>query len=200
MRPFARLAFMACLACVCLRVHAEQLIPEGAQAGDLVFREGTETISAIVLSVDGGSFSHVGMLVGRPGSWQVVHATPSEVPGRPDGVVVDPLAFFLSPARSSRHLVLAPQKVNSEQRARAVARALNHLGTRFSMTEPDGVYCTTLVWKAWAQAGLDFETPFTWLAIPLMNGDYLLPGVLAKSRHLARISPKATASVAPSVH
>jgi len=160
-------------------------LPAGTQAGDLIFRRGLETTSDVVLAVDGGEFSHVGMLLGQAGTWQVIHATPPEVEGRTDGVVVDDLAFFLDPVRSQAHAVYHVQ-ASAQQRAQAIQHALAERGKLFRMANPAGTYCTLLVWQAWRQAGLDLEVDFTWLALPLMQGDYLLPTPLSRSSHLRR--------------
>lgn len=163
---------------------AADLLPSGAKAGDLIFREGTEVVSAAVLAVDRGTFSHVGMLVREASQWKVVHATPSEVAGRPDSVVLDDLRFYLDPSRSRRHAVFQVTEVNERQRASAVASALQQVGRPFSMTSNEGTYCTILIWQSWMDAGKNLDVSFTRLNIPLMQGDYLLPGILAKSRHL----------------
>jgi len=99
------------------------LLPHGAQSGDLIFRKGTEAMSDLVRSLDSdGEFSHVGLLIAandlsaellngatpstpHDTSWFVLHATPSEVEGRADSVVLDRLAFFTSPERSMGHAV-----------------------------------------------------------------------------------------------
>ena len=47
-----------------------------------------------------GDFSHVGMLVGRPGHWRVLHATPSEREGQPDAVVPGFAGLFLGVQRA----------------------------------------------------------------------------------------------------
>ena len=39
-------------------------LPPQAQAGDLIFRQGTEAVSHMVRTVDQGLYSHVGLLVG----------------------------------------------------------------------------------------------------------------------------------------
>jgi len=151
----------------------------------------------MVLAVDGGEFSHVGMLLGAPGTpgtpdaWQVIHATPSEVPGRPDGVVVDDLAFFLDPARSQTHAVYHVQATPGE-RVQAIKNALTARNQPFRLADPAGTYCTLFIWRAWRDAGLDLEVDFTPLALPLMPGDYLLPGPLARSRYLRRAGLVAT--------
>jgi len=173
-----------------LRAEGLPVLPPGARAGDLIFREGTEAVSAAVMAIDRGAFSHVGMLVGEAGRWQVVHATPSEVRGRPDGVVLDPLAFFLDPARSKRHAIYHIE-AGDGQRRRAVEHALAMQGRPFRIADPAGTYCTELVWKAWKDAGLDLDVQFTALALPLLPGRYLLPSDLLASPRLRPLAPAA---------
>jgi len=168
---------------------SEPVLPAAAQEGDLIFRRGTEMVSNAVMAVDGGQFSHVGMLVGDHGHWQVVHATPAEVPGREDGVVLDTLAFFLDPARSEEHAIYKVQATFA-QRQNAVRYALKEIGKPFRVKDSSGTYCTILVWQAWQRAGVDLQVNFTYVAIPLMRGDYLLPSALRVSpqlQHLAEI-------------
>lgn len=173
-------------------VHAPDSpgLPPGAKAGDLIFREGTEAVSAAVLSVDGGPYSHVGMLLGSPGQWQVIHATPAEVPGRDDGVVIDALAFYLAPARALAYAVFQVD-ADPAQRAAAVQAAHARLGAPFRLADPAGTYCTELVWAAWQAAGVDLDVRFTALALPLLAGDYLLPGELAASPRLQPLAAPA---------
>lgn len=161
-----------------------------AQPGDLIFREGTEAVSDAVILVDRGPFSHVGLLVGEPGAWQVLHATPSEVPGRPDGVVLDPLAFFIDPLRAKQYVVYQVQ-ASPEQRSHAIEAAYAMLGKPFRIADDIGTYCTVLVWDAWRKAGVDLDVTFTYLALPLMHGKYLLPSALLASSKLQALSSTA---------
>jgi cell wall-associated NlpC family hydrolase len=160
-------------------------LPAQTQAGDLIFREGTETVSAAVRAVDGGQFSHVGMLIGAPGHWQVLHATPSEVPGRPDGVVLDNLAFFLDRQRSRRYAVYHVD-ASAAQRTQAITAAHAMLGKPFRVAdEAAGTYCTALVWNAWKKAGVDMGVRWTPLSLPLLPAaNYLLPSDLLASPKL----------------
>jgi len=188
----SRRTFWLLLLCLLPTVLAPALyfpppaLPPAAQAGDLIFRRGTEPVSAAVLMVDGGEFSHVGMLLGGPDAWQVLHSTPSEVPGRKDGVVIDPLAFFLSPVRSRGHAVYRVEATQI-QHQRAVQYALGEQGKPFLIGDQMGTYCTLFVWSAWRQAGVEFEVAFTPIALPLLQGDYLLPGQLRRSARLRRL-------------
>lgn len=165
---------------------AEIALPPTAQPGDIIFREGTEAVSDAVMAVDGGPFSHVGLLIGKPGAWQVLHATPSEIPGRPDGVVVDTLSFFVDSQRA-KHYAVYHVDADAAQRALAVNAAYAMLGKPFRIADPTGTYCTVVVWDAWRQAGVDLGVTFTHLTLPLMNGNYLLPSSLMASRKLSLI-------------
>ncbi|MDR0480627.1 MAG: hypothetical protein LBG66_01930 [Gallionellaceae bacterium] len=160
--------------------------PAEAQAGDLIFRQGTEAVSGAVMLADGGGYSHVGMLAGEPGHWLVVHATPSEVPGRPDAVVVDTLEFFTAPERSNLQTVYHVQ-ADDKLHQQAVINAQAQIGRPFRMADPQGIYCTQLVSQAWRDAGLDLQVKPTHLHLPLIEGDYLLPGDLRVSPHLRKL-------------
>jgi len=152
------------------------------QAGDLVFRIGDGWQSEVVRGMAGRQrrgdpYSHVGMLVGSPGHWQVVHAVPAEMPDRTDAVVRDDLGFFLSPERT-RGVAIYRVAAAAAPRAAAVKYALQRLGTPFRIVENDreGQYCTTLVWAAWQRAGVDLGARFERLKVPFSSaGDYLLP-------------------------
>jgi cell wall-associated NlpC family hydrolase len=152
------------------------------QPGDLIFRIGDGWQSEVVRNVAntrqkrGDPYSHVGMLVGSPGHWQVVHAVPAETPHRTDTVVRDDLYFFLSPERA-RGVAIYRIAADAISRSAAVEYVLQRLGTPFRIVENDhiGQYCTTLVWAAWQRAGVDLGAHFEHLEVPFSAGDYLLP-------------------------
>jgi len=170
-----------------------------AQAGDLLFRQGTEAISQLVRSVDAGDFSHVGLLVAPDspaGPWRVVHATPSEKPGQPDAVVLDTLDFYLHPQRA-RSYQLYRVAASATARQQAVDWALAQQGRAFDLLDADrGLYCTTLVWQAWQHAGVALEASFTEVLLPFLGGRYLLPSGLRRAPQLQALTP--TLPVAPS--
>jgi hypothetical protein len=154
------------------------------QPGDLIFRIGDSWQSDVVRGVAstrrqnkrGDPYSHVGMLVGSPGHWQVVHAVPAEIPGRADAIMRDDLDFFLSPERA-RGVSIYRVSAADASRAAAVEYVLQRLGTPFRIVGNDheGLYCTTLVWAAWQRAGVDLGARFERLEVPFSAGDYLLP-------------------------
>ncbi|MDH1704271.1 YiiX/YebB-like N1pC/P60 family cysteine hydrolase [Comamonas terrigena] len=167
-------------------------LPAQAQAGDLLFRQGTEAISQLVRSVDAGDFSHVGLLVAPDspsGPWRVVHATPSERPGQPDAVVLDTLDFYLHPQRA-RSYQLYQVTASATARQQAVDWALGQQGRAFDLLDAErGLYCTTLVWQAWHHGGVALEARFTEVMLPLLSGRYLLPGGLRRAPQLQALTP-----------
>ncbi|MCL2589860.1 MAG: hypothetical protein FWD67_03000 [Betaproteobacteria bacterium] len=177
------------------------------EAGDLIFRIGDGWQSEAVRGMASRQqrsdpYSHVGMLVGSPGHWQVVHAVPSEMPGRTDAVVRDDLGFFLSPERA-RGVAIYRVAAVAAPRAAAVEYALQRLGTPFRIVENDheGQYCTTLVWAAWQHAGVDLGARFEHLEVPFSSsGDYLLPHSLRTAPGLQLVFEHRPPAAAFSTH
>ena len=165
------------------------------QAGDLIFRIGdgwqSDAVRGAGRSVrqsarqESDPYSHVGMLVGEPSHWRVLHAVPAELPGRKDEVVLDDLDFFIAPERAHG---VAVYRIAAETsvRAAAVENAMKRLGAPFMIVENDleGQYCTTLIWHAWKRAGVDLGARFDDLNIPFAAGQYLLPHSLRAAPEL----------------
>ncbi|MFC0268928.1 YiiX/YebB-like N1pC/P60 family cysteine hydrolase [Kushneria aurantia] len=181
------------LCCATTTTAAEGISP---RSGDLIFREGTAFVSEAVRRLDRGAFSHVGLLAEQNGRWWVVHATPDAGEERGSGVVTDTLASFTAPERSRRYAIYHVDADN-RQRRRAVQWAMAQLGTPFAILGSEGIYCTTLVWQAWQQAGVDLEVHFSRLNIPLASGDFLMPSDLLASPRLTRVSSSAPATPQP---
>jgi hypothetical protein len=152
--------------------------------GDLIFRIGTDWRSEAVrgASDDPDPYSHVGLLVGSPGRWQVLHSTPAEKPGRADGVVLDDLAFFAAPERA-RGIALYRVAADADERAAAVRFAYSRLGAPFRLVDNDteGNYCTTFVWRTWREAGVDLGARFERVTVFSDSAHYLFPPALRRS-------------------
>lgn len=154
------------------------------QAGDLVFREGTELVSEAVRAMDRGGYSHVGLLTGVPDHWQVLHAVPAERADRSDGVVVDDLDFYLDGIRA-RRAGFYRVEASATARAQVVGFAQRQLGRPFRLDPQEGTYCTELIWAAYRHAEVDLDVQFSRLQLPLLSGhDLLLPSALRASPRL----------------
>jgi cell wall-associated NlpC family hydrolase len=181
--------------------------PEGLQEGDLIFRIGTHWRSEAVRSAghmkdekaqDPDPYSHVGFLVGSSKHWQVLHSTPAEKAGRSDGVVLDDLAFFAAPERA-RGIALYRVAADADERAAAVRFARSRLGTPFQLVDNDteGNYCTTFVWRAWREAGVDLGARFERIRVFFDSAHYLFPPALRRSP-LLKLMYESPASLTPS--
>jgi hypothetical protein len=167
--------------------------------GDLVFRIGTNWQSETVRGADGPEngktdpYSHVGLLVGSPERWQVLHSTPAEKPERSDGVVLDDLAFFAAPERA-RGIALYRVAASASERAAAVRFAHSRLGKPFRLVDNDteGYYCTTFVWRAWREAGVDLGARFKRISVFFDSAHYLFPSTLRASPSLKLLYERAT--------
>lgn len=161
------------------------------RSGDLIFRQGTQPVSDIVLNIDNGGYSHVGMLYKdeEKNSWYVIHATPSELEGRADSVVLDELAFYVAKQNAKKYAIYQV-KATTEQHKQAISYAYKQLGVPFDITAKQGTYCTLLVVSAWQAANIDFHVSFTHINMPLVAGNYLLPKELRASEKLKELYVK----------
>lgn len=156
---------------------------QSIQSGDLIFREGTELISDLITQSEENSYSHVGMLYKKQGLWFVIHATPPETKDKLEGVVIEPLTFFIAKERSKKYGIYKV-KASAKQHQQALTNALQELNKPFRLDEKEGTYCTLLIYRAWQKAEIDLEAKFTPITLPFIEGDYILPKDLANSKYL----------------
>lgn len=174
------------------------VLPASLQEGDLVFRQGHDAVSGVVLAVDPSSqFSHVGILARRGDAWVVIHSLPPDAPGDPGGVRVELLSDYLSPANARRLGIYRLKNAGAESIARvqAAVRAALEYGEQhtrfdgdFDLNDHRRLYCTELVWLAFRQAGIDLAPAPDWLDLPLRSGYYILPSTLMRSEALLPVT------------
>lgn len=169
------------------RAAAARPAPARLRDGDLIFRRGRDvTAEAVAVGSGNARFSHVGLLVRLQGAPWVVHAAPAEG-GDPDGVQVQPLAAFADP-RVASDVAVYRLALTPAQRERVRAYALARRGVRFDgalrYSTDDALYCTELVLKALAAAGVDARARLPrqavlWLREPVYSPEALrrLPGL-----------------------
>ncbi|MCR5085101.1 MAG: hypothetical protein K6A65_06325 [Succinivibrionaceae bacterium] len=147
------------------------------ETGDLLLRAGTDLDSDLILAATHGAYTHVGVVVAREGEAPlVVQASRNEGEGIPDGVSAVTPGEFFSPQRARRGLALrlgGPWPPGAREALRGYL--LGMLGQGFSLRE-GGLYCTTLAEGALIAAGATPGLPRDRLTVPLLGGDYLLPG------------------------
>ena len=170
-------------------VPAEELLRDGM----LIFRKGEGVAAgAVHIAQAGGTWTHVGVVTAMDGHASVVHAVPAERPEGTDGVVEDPFAFFVDPARASVLGLYEVTSASATARAEAVERARARIGAPFgiaSAQSPDALTCTDLVLVAWGDlpAGERLDPPRH--TFPTMSGTYVLPDDLADDGVIRRVWP-----------
>jgi hypothetical protein len=174
-----------------------RLLAVGFQPGDIIFRRGTSAASAVVLAGEaGGEFSHVGLVVVHGKGVFVVHASPAQTDGEQAETRIEPLAAFVQPSRASRVAVYrldAAQVDHAKELAGEAAEisegmARRHVpfDFRFEMTTRGSVYCTELVVRAYADAGVDLKVQVA-ARLPFMREPIVFPSNLLQSPVLKRV-------------
>lgn len=160
--------------------------------GDIIFRQGIDLLSNIVLSTDNSSpYSHVGIIKISDNSPFVIHAITGEPIGSQGQVKIEPLASFLASDKASYAALYRldeDHKISSIAAANvAYTYAIKEIpfDLDFNLNTPNELYCTELVWRSYKEAGIDIvDNNFDSLNVPFGHGSYLLPSTLLKSRWL----------------
>jgi len=169
---------------------------ESLRDGDLVFRRGTGIVSQAVIAADkGGSYSHIGILIRKDSTWNVIHAVPGEpdFKGDPDRIKMEKLATFFNKERAKTGAVMR-LTIDSTRCRQAACHAvrLYHAGILFdhqyNLNDTSQMYCTELIDYVYRQQGIDLpEGRISRVNIPGMSGDYLLPSDIQQSKLLCML-------------
>ncbi len=136
------------------------------QPGDVVFRQGMSIESDLVMLAQGreGMYSHCGIVVDSAGVMMIVHAVPDEpdFDGDVNRVKMDlPERFYLT-TRASRGEVMRCDSPAVAQAAAAQAMRYYKAHMLFNDDYDDAdttrLYCTQLVLRAYAAAGVELPT------------------------------------------
>jgi hypothetical protein len=172
-----------------LPIEPQQKIDtKGLSDGDIVFRAGRDMISNIVLT-QGNSpqFSHVGVILRRESTVFVVHSLP-ESPTSVAGVQVEPLSSFVSSKNASRFAFYRVKGLNDKLRQKIRTYLLEQVGKPFDadflMSTDDRLYCSELVVKAIAKAGIDLAAELPSIQIMLVAEPVIPPDYLRRSPNL----------------
>lgn len=156
---------------------------ERAEDGDLVFRQGRDVVSRIVLSQsDTPQYSHVGVIVKYGALTMVVHALPKEG-SFAGGVVVEPLDRFASMENASSVGLYRVDGVGAKERRRVREFLFSQIGKpfddSFSMKDDSAMYCTELAVKAYASARIDLAGRVGRVEVMTLPEPVVLPDALS---------------------
>lgn len=129
-------------------VKAEVPAAEDIKTGDLIFHTSTSSQAAAIAAATLSPLTHVGMIRVYGGKAFVIEASAT--------VRVVPLATFIARGRMQRFLILRDPTLSDDDRAKIWrgARALKGKPYDLFFTyDKERVYCSELVWRAYAAAG-----------------------------------------------
>ena len=92
--------------------------PENLAVGDWVFRAGTGRESALIRYLDGGEYSHIGIVVAVAPEIRIVHATTDDDPARPNQVIASSFSEFSAPPLAGKIAAARPVFLNEDERAK----------------------------------------------------------------------------------
>ncbi|WP_448380345.1 YiiX/YebB-like N1pC/P60 family cysteine hydrolase [Gloeomargarita sp.] len=158
--------------------------------GDLIFRTGSDIISRAVLTQSHAArFAHVGIILKSESELVVVHALPGDHRS-PGGVVLEPLRTFAAQDKAIAIGFYRVKHINSNIRNHVRNYSLAQVGKpfdyRFLLSDDQQLYCTELVVKAFAEAGINLTTSLPKLRIMLMPEPVFPPDTL---RHSSQLEP-----------
>ena len=153
-----------------------------AAVGDWVFRAGTGRESAMIRYLDGGEYSHIGIVVAVAPEIRIIHATTDDDPTHPNQVINSSFAEFSAPPLAGKIAAARPAFLNESERAQLAAAVARHLGEPFHLTARDQSprYCTTIIYDALITLRPATAARWRHLDLPLLAGDYLFPQALAE--------------------
>jgi hypothetical protein len=157
-----------------LSINASQL-----RDGDIVLRRGLDMMSRLVMTQgDAARFSHVGVIVIQHNTPYVIHAMPAEGERR-GGAILEPLATFMSPSEAAEVAIYRDAALTGTQRGMIRRSAFAQLGLpfdeRFALSDTRKVYCTALVVRAYAGAGITLVEERAKIDVPLLPEQVIPP-------------------------
>ncbi len=160
---------------------------------DLVFRRGRDAIARIALAYSAQPrFSHVGLIVREGDATSVVHAIPVDVHSA-GGVRREALGRFVAADMAADVAYYRIDALTSAQRAVVRRYVLDALGRpfdyQFQYSDSSAVYCTELVVKALAAAGLDLSPELTTVTGLTLREPVIPPDALGQARPLRPLTP-----------
>lgn len=142
------------------------------QTGDVIFHESRSSQSAALQAATGSRYTHVGLIVVDGETVTVLEAV--------EPVKETPLDEWIARGVDGHAVAKRPREATPEAAAAAVSQARESLGLHYDLGfrwDDTQIYCSELVYKAWAAAGLE-------LAELKTHADYDLsdPGVQRAAR------------------
>lgn len=164
------------------------------EEGDFVFRRGSSLVSQAVLRVDRESpYSHVGIVVAKYPEVLVAHAAPES--GDSDfkgGTIIEPLALFLSPHKSSHAglyrlpVSISPPTIrNVALTAKEMALSYYPFDSNLDLEDSNKLYCTEFLLLALEKNDIRLPVSLSDMKLLGVEKSVLLPSALLE--HLVEV-------------
>jgi len=159
------------------------------KSGDLIFRQGSDTASAVVLAGKTKSiYSHVGMIVIKNKAALVIHAVPAETKNEVGGVKLESVDLFTRSDRAVHVAIMRPQYNVGENAAK---KALTYIGkpfdAAFNLQDDSALYCTELVARSYLPFNINLYKKLQIVRLPFFNGQFLLPQDIFEQTQLIKV-------------
>lgn len=147
--------------------------------GDIILRRGRDMTSRLVLSQgQSARYSHVGLIVRHDQQAFVIHAIPAD-DGAAGGVRRDSLEQFIADEAADQFAILRVQGMSAAQRRAIGLAARAQLGLpfdqRFELSNLAKAYCSALVLRAFASAGITLVDQRAAITVPLLSEPVIPP-------------------------
>ena len=170
-----------------------QILTEGLQSGDIIFRRGPSIESEVVMTLDrAANFSHAGIVLRERDETFVIHVVTGE--DGPNITKVESIRDYLRSDRATAAIAYRSVNENPSQIAQAVEAARRYADQQvpfdsdFDLTSDRALYCTELVWRAYQHAGVDLiEEPLDPPTTSLVKSPILWPSNLLRSKRLKSV-------------
>ena len=156
------------------------------RSGDLVFRLG-RTLESRAIATEGG-YSHVGIIIGKDSTFQVVHIEPSR--NGSELIKYESLEQFFHSQNATSGAVMRIEGLNSEQQAIVENYLFSCKNISFDhdykLSDTTQMYCTELAFRAFSEIGIDITNGIRH-RVPLAQEEVILPADISNNDRLVEI-------------
>ena len=156
-----------------------KLAKENLQKGDLVFRVGLDSDSAIISAFDEKGWSHVGFALS---SEQIIHSAPKDEFG--NGVISISTQDFI---KGAKKIAIARYELSGEQIEQISQNLKAKLGQEFILRADDENaqnYCTSFLQAGFTSAGLELKLPKKQINLLFIKGTFILPSAFLSDKNI----------------
>ena len=147
--------------------------------GDLILRKGTALDSSIIMRLSKSSYSHIGIVTSASPQIIITHAASDDETDHKNMVISSRADSFLSNELALKFAVIRYSFLTENETDAVIKEVLGQIGKPFVLgkrgDDMNLRYCTTLIYDAIRKVHSSFELNYTYVDLPLFEGEYLFP-------------------------